>query len=743
MATTFGYYASGWKKGHLNGSLLNRYDIPFYKESCSDISNFVISRTGVPYKRAGTRWIADSRIYDANSRTRIFEYNPTGRLEDSAIFYINTAVIALFWGDGYTQIETVALYDTNEKVDSIKVTQVGFNLIVTAAGVQPYLFKPTKSTGGGLVARESIRFTDGPYDDQIFDSISSDANGRLILTSGSQYKSFIDSVGRFVRVFLNDPTTPQWFYGEVSNITSATGNVFDFTDTTLTPNIYISVNWGDQRPNVINKTFSRYRIGIYDREGSARTYSQPTEGVDRWDLTYVTREYSGPLSSSFYQGRLVFGATPQVPNLLVMSKSGDLYNMAPTSTNLNTGVITDTTTDEDAIVLRIQQNYTGLICFMKSKAGGVSDTDVLWVYTTSGLYLVYGLNGPITPNGNAVAEYQNSVGISPTIAPIDVYGREYIVANNGFEIQTYQFEYAKQAIIPQTLSTLSSELFTPGIKDMSYAHYPDPRLIILLRDGTLVNITIDADNEVFAFSKITLNSIVGGVQAIETININDADSNIYLLNNNFTINNIIYNSLLRFAMEFQGLQTEQAYITSSGSFADSSIVVDSYYDPVARTLTFTLPNPLPKLWGKGNSVNLYVDGIFFTSFYDLTPGRHVISTGKIPPYLNIPKITLGYAYGANFVTTEVINKDERVFNNIQQSISPIYLAVKFYNSDLDYHYIFINLDGQEIQMDETIKDFKYQLSLPTGSSVKTRIYSATGSPTVISGIGMILVQKGL
>ena len=210
------------------------------------------------------------------------------------------------------------------------------------------------------------------------------------------------------------------------------------------------------------------------------TLSGGTLTVDRPTFTGdVTFSSAGdyPKAICFTGGRLAHGFTKNVPNAIYLSRSPDYSAVNPDRyTDFTFGTTSDYAIEvEDAELV-----------------GG------LW-FLNQIRFLVGSSRSIFMDTGTIIAPetFDISPGMREGSAPIQAKGmRNYVVyaGVSGKTLSMMVYDRDSEGYTTRDLTTDSSHLFSPGIKDFSILFMPDLVIWVLLNDGSLLSCTIDSSS---------------------------------------------------------------------------------------------------------------------------------------------------------------------------------------------------------------------------------------------------------
>ncbi len=202
------------------------------------------------------------------------------------------------------------------------------------------------------------------------------------------------------------------------------------------------------------------------KEGEAN--ATPLPATRSWGEPAFSNERGWPTCAAFYQSRLVFGGSRELPNHLWFSQSGDFGNFEVGSSY-----------DAEAIAFNILSDQSNAICALFAGRH-------LQIFTTSSEWMVSG--DPLTPT-NIQLRRQTQVG-SPSerfVPPIGIDGATIFPAASGSEIREFLFADIEQAYQATDLSLLSRHLIA-NPQDQAYDKHRRLAYIIMA-DGKMATLT--------------------------------------------------------------------------------------------------------------------------------------------------------------------------------------------------------------------------------------------------------------
>lgn len=199
-----------------------------------------------------------------------------------------------------------------------------------------------------------------------------------------------------------------------------------------------------------------------------------------WDEAAIGPARGWPVTCCFHQERLVIGGTRDLPNRLMLSRTGDLFDFDP-----GTGL------DDEAIAF-------GLVSDQVNAIRGVFSGRHLQVFTSGAEWMVRG--DPLTP-ASIQLDRQTRVGspVDRLVQPVDVDGATVFVARGGQGVHEFAYVEVGEAYQANDLAILARHIVNAPVS-MAY----DQRLRLLhlvMEDGALGTLTLYRAEQVTAWTR--------------------------------------------------------------------------------------------------------------------------------------------------------------------------------------------------------------------------------------------------
>jgi hypothetical protein len=263
-----------------------------------------------------------------------------------------------------------------------------------------------------------------------------------------------------------------------------------------------------------------------------------------------------PSVVSFFEQRLVFGATNNNPQTLWFSKSADYLNF------------TTGTADDNALIYTIASNKVNAIRYL-------SATRILNIGTSGGEYVLTTTNGgPVTPTSTVIRKYSNYGCIDSEVVQVaDVT----LFAQRGAR-KVREFRYIGEVDVAgyaaPDITILAEHLTEGGIQEFAYQQEPESIIWARRTDGTLLGLTYRREEEIVAWHKHILGGTFNGgqavVESIITLPTDSGEDELYMIVKR-TINGVTkrYVEVMK-AFDFGGDTTAAFFVDSGLVYAGSA-----------------------------------------------------------------------------------------------------------------------------------------------------------------------------
>jgi hypothetical protein len=354
-----------------------------------------------------------------------------------------------------------------------------------------------------------------------------------------------------------------------------------------------------------------------------RTLSRTANNNWTFAAVSITGSPSPPLNDTtdnypsvvtFFEQRLVFGATNENPQTLWFSKNGDYLNFT-------LGVA-----DNDALSYTIASNEVNAIRYL-------SATRVLTIGTSGGEYVLTATSdGPITPTTTVIRKYSN-YGTAQA-QPVQVADVTLFLQRGKRKVREFRYVGDVNAAGYQApdMTILAEHITVGGLAQFAHQQEPDSVVWALRNDGVLLGLTYRREEDVVAWHK----HIVGGefdggpavVESIATLPTDSGEDELYIVVKR-TINGVTK----RYIEQMQTFDFGGA--TIGAFFVDSGL----RYEGPSTTTLFGLEHL------EGETLSVMVNGATH-------PDRTVVG-GAIDLAFGATVAVVGYGYTSNMETLRI------------------------------------------------------------------------------------------
>jgi hypothetical protein len=456
--------------GELSPRLEGRVDISKYINGCKSIENMIVQKHG-PVSRRGGLYFA-SEVKDSSKATRLlpFEFSVTQayilEFGDQYIrFYKNYGRInsGPFAEEFSSEFNLGSAYEVATPYLEAEI----FQLVITQSADVLYIahenHEPRKLSrlGDANWTLSEIDFQDGPYDAINATDTTltpSGTSGSITVTASAVTgingdAGFVSTdVGRLIRF---EDSANNWSWMEITAVGSTT-----------------SVTATINGPNLATTTASSgWRLGSFS----------DTTGF--------------PAVVTFFEQRLVWGATTDRPQSMFFSVSADYENHAPTEAD-------GTVLDDSGFVYTIATDQVNTIRWMRAGK-------VLSVGTAGGEFIVSqgDNNSPLSPTNTRVVR-QTTFG-SAQVTPPQVGNSVLFLQRASRKVREYVYQFESDAYTAPDLAILAEHITEGGVTEMAYQQEPDSVVWMVRSDGVLLGMTYERAQDVIGWHR----HIIGGTDA--------------------------------------------------------------------------------------------------------------------------------------------------------------------------------------------------------------------------------------
>jgi hypothetical protein len=476
---------SSFTAGELSERLSGRVSLTKYREGLSELTNFLIMPQGGVTRRPGTEFLGE--VQDSDKITRLIPFQ-----------FKTSDTYILEFGD-----QIMRVYRLGQQVleDSSGPSQSGTFCDVDRINNSNPCTVEIDSNNFGTNASQ---FKAGS---EIFFSASSISGsngedlGDAIMGRNYLIKSFDKPGGSSETVI-----TISDLHGKEFDATAFSSDYFGGGDMVMKKIYELTSPYPSSVLNEINYAQSADTMYLVHPSYAIRALTRT--GHNAWSLTTpsltsAANSMNGssdnyPSVVTFFEQRLVFGATNNYPQTLWFSKNGDY-------TNFTVG-----TNADDALTYTIASNQVNAIRWL-------SATRVLVVGTTGGEYVVTSGSGPITPTTTLIRKYSNYGSAAHT--PVQVADVTLFLQRNKRKVREFRYvgDVDDSGYQAPDMTILAEHITKGGIEEFAYQQEPDSVVWGRRSDGILVAMTYRREEQVVAWHK----HVIGGRFGDCTITVSD------------------------------------------------------------------------------------------------------------------------------------------------------------------------------------------------------------------------------
>ena len=507
---------STFTAGEISPRLEGRVTISKYKEGLSELTNMIVHPHGGVTRRPGTEFLGE--VKNSANFTRLIPFE-----------FKTSDTYALEFGNTYLRVYRNGL----QVLDSAKTISA-----ITKANP-------------GVLTSNSHGYSNG---DEIF---LSNTGAMTELTSRNYLVANVTTNTFTLTDLFGTAINTTGFSTFDSGVT--TSKIFEVTtpySTSDLPNVRFA-----QSADTMFLVHPSHAIRTLTRtDHNAWSLSTATiSGAPSPNLNNSSDNY--PSVVTFFEQRLVFGATNNNPQTLFFSKSADY-------TNFTVG-----TNDNDALIYTIASNKVNAIRYL-------SATRILTIGTAGGEFVLTTTNGgPVTPTSTVIRKYSN-YGTTDT-EPVQVADVTLFIQRGSRKVREFQYagDININAYVAQDITILAEHITEGGLSEFAYQQEPESIIWALRNDGTLLGLTYRREEEVYAWHKHVIGGAFGSgqavVESIMTLPTDSGEDNLFMIVKR-TINSVTkrYVELLK-PFNFGESSTSSFFLDSGLAYSGSSISTTS------------------------------------------------------------------------------------------------------------------------------------------------------------------------
>lgn len=462
--------------GELAPSLAARVDLAKYTKGCRTLTNFLVQAHGGAVKRPGFV-LLDALPGDAALVPFVFSQEQAYCL----VFgekWLRVATPDGFILNGDGEIYQIPSPYTLAQAKQLSYVQSADVLFLAVHGVVP---TKLMRLGHASWQFEAMVFT-SPLPSP--SSQAASRSGGDAVTPYTYYVTAVNADGKEsglpAGVNVDGPASNNWVATASITVTwAAVQGAVEYR-------IYKASYGG--RPGYVAETSN---LSWTDRNVSPST----TEGAPVYDDPFPNGDYPGAVC--LYEQRLVFASSPNRPQTIWMSKSGDYGNFATYKPAAADTPIELTIASQEVSPANWLMPLRSLILGM----GGME-----WEIGPRGDSAFSASNAKATPQSYWGSSLRRAIIIGNVILHVSASGRQ---------VRSLQYEFAADSYNGSDLSIMAAHLLEAGrIVDWTYAKAPDSIVWAVREDGVLLGLTFQAEHQIAAWHKHTTQGRFKAVCAI-------------------------------------------------------------------------------------------------------------------------------------------------------------------------------------------------------------------------------------
>ena len=234
-----------------------------------------------------------------------------------------------------------------------------------------------------------------------------------------------------------------------------------------------------------------------------------TGGTTDWSLGTFTSTKGFPKAVSFFEQRLVFAGTTSFPQTIFASESGLYEEFDVGSSNA-----------ADAFIYTIAANRVNVIRWLAPARD-------LIVGTVGGEFKVGRPTGePLKPDNVQITQQTTYGGY--TTQPIQIGNAVLFVQRQQKKVREFAYRFESDAYLAPDMTLLAEHITGKGIVDVDYAQEPDSIYWAVRKDGALLGLTYQREEDVIAWHR----HIIGGSYKLTFNGASDVTDSVTDSNNN-------------------------------------------------------------------------------------------------------------------------------------------------------------------------------------------------------------------
>jgi hypothetical protein len=466
---------SAFTSGELSVDLSARVDLAKYSQGCRILKNFKVQPQGGAVKRPGFL-LLDELPGPAALISFIFNK------DQAYCLAFGEHWMRVFTKDGPVlsaggSVYQIATPYTLAQARELSVAQSADVLFIASWGVPPYQLKRRGHANWGFEVmtftapmeapgQPTISFTNGAKNSD------GSASAAQLITPYTYYVTALNADGKESELSpgaeIEGPPSNSWQAGDYVTLTwPAVAGAVEYR-------LYKTEFSG--RPGYIalvgDTSYKDYNVAPSLSEG-APSYEEP----------FTAGDYPGVVG--FFEQRLVFSSSPNRPQTIWMSKSGDYLNFAKYHP----------LTDDAPLELTIASPEVSSMCWLASQRSLImGSTSMEWEIAT-------GQDGAAFSAKTAKAKHQSRYG--STKLPALIVGNEVLhITRSGEQVRNLKYQFSDDAYGGTDNSIMATHLTERyPLVDWCYQQSPDSVVWAVREDGVLLGLTYQSEHNVLAWHR--------------------------------------------------------------------------------------------------------------------------------------------------------------------------------------------------------------------------------------------------
>ena len=588
---------STFTAGEISPRLEGRITIEKYREGLSDLTNMIVQPHGGVTRRPGTEFLGEVKNSAAKTRLVPFEFktadtyvlefgnqymrvlrNGLQVLEASAkaVSAITKADPGVLTsnGHGLSNGDEVYLYNSSPMTE-LKAR----NYLI--ANVTTNTFTLTDLYGVAMNTTGFTTYTSGISVDRLFElatpyatadipnlRFAQSADVMYLVHPSYQVRTLIrtdHNAWSMNAIYLGEPQTAKTITAVTQanpGVLTSSSHGFSNGDPVLIEAVAGMTELNDKYFKVANVTTNTFTLQDIDSNNINTTgFTAYTSGGTAKKIEPSVPALYGaannPSVVTFFEQRLVFGATSNNPQTLFFSKSAQYENFT-----VGSGA------DNDALIYTIASNKVNAIRYL-------SATRILIIGTSGGEYVLTTTNGgPVTATTTVIRKYSNYGCTNDE--PVQVADLTLFIQRGGRKVREFRYagEVDTSGYAAPDITILAEHLTEGGLTDFAYQQEPESIVWALRADGTLLGLTYRREEEVVAWHKHVIGGVFGSgqavVESIVTLPTDSGEDELYMIVKR-TINSQTkrYIEVMK-TYDFGSVPTTAFFVDSGLSYAGSA-----------------------------------------------------------------------------------------------------------------------------------------------------------------------------